>query len=1024
VILDRVTPYLSAALSTGPNGIQVAIDHTVLSWEHKRLRLVADGVHLVQPQSQSRLTFRRMEVQLSLRALLFGTLAPSYIALDQPDLRLERAPDGALRLALGSGAETPEAGEFFGGRLTADLAQVPNREGPLGYLNEFDMTGATLTVDDRSLGVTWSATDVDLTMHRSVDGLEGQFHFSAGIGGKPAVLNGRVSYRRNGEMSVILDFNDVVPAVFAQAAPALSPLGALDLPVSGEMALGLDTDSLEISVAFANLTFGKGTIHNDDLPAKSVAVAGGILRASYDPGEGQVNLDHLELDLGGPKAIVEGTVLHIGKDLLAGGWPQNFDVAAKLAMTKVEVDEFPHLWPARVGALTRTWVVNHAHDGIVDQFDAAMAFHVDTAAAKPIQVTSLDGTASFHDLTIEYFPGLEPCRGIDGTATFDRKQVVFLPVSGNVLGAKATGGTVRLYDLDTNDEMADVDVDAEGPLADVLEVLDTKPLEYAKALGLDAAHAQGRFTTHMFFELPLKHDLALDQVVYRTEAQLTDVAVPHALFERDLAAGAFKLTLDRSALEVDGSAELGGAPSKIDWTESFGKDAHRHYAIHAQTDDASRQKLGLDFGSYADIKGPVAVDLIYDLLAKKQAHVAVMADLKAAAVEIPDFGLGKAAGTPATAKFALDLDGDNLSAIRDATLTGEGIDARLSARFDKSGTLERLDAPRLKGGWTDAALTAERAGKGYKINVSGASYDVAGMMKDVSRTPSGSTPPPLAIDVKLGSVVLGEQREVKNVIANLQSDGPHWTQAAVDGVLGERRRLTARFGGDNGPGKFTLKADDFGALLKLLDVTDNIDGGSFAVTGNAVDIDGKRVLKGTADAADYRVVRAPLFAKVLQLTSFTGVGNLLSGEGIPFKALEGEFVYGAGSLQVSNLRAYGGAIGVNVDGRVDYDAGTLDASGTLVPANILNTVIGNIPVIGNLLLGGEGQGIFGANFRIAGPIADPQIAVNPLSALAPGVLRKLFLFKVWNPSSGTPAPAKPPETSAPPHVAPAPQGDP
>src|SRR5208282_3011377 len=131
----------------------------------------------------------------------------------------------------------------------------------------------------------------------------------------------------------------------------------------------------------------------------------------------------------------------------------------------------------------------------------------------------------------------------------------------------------------------------------------------------------------------------------------------------------------------------------------------------------------------------------------------------------------------------------------------------------------------------------------------------------------------------------------------------------------------------------------------------------------------------------------------------SGISGTLNGEGIPFTALEADIVYGGGGIAVSDMRAAGGAIGINVDGNVDYQAGTLDASGTLVPANILNTVLGNIPVLGNLLLGGEGQGIFAANFRIAGPINNPQVAVNPLSAVAPGVLRKLFLFKAWNPSS-------------------------
>jgi len=43
-----------------------------------------------------------------------------------------------------------------------------------------------------------------------------------------------------------------------------------------------------------------------------------------------------------------------------------------------------------------------------------------------------------------------------------------------------------------------------------------------------------------------------------------------------------------------------------------------------------------------------------------------------------------------------------------------------------------------------------------------------------------------------------------------------------------------------------------------------------------------------------------------------------------------------------------------------------------------------------LLLGGDGQGLFAANYRVTGSAADPQVSVNPLSALTPGFLRRLF----------------------------------
>ena len=57
----------------------------------------------------------------------------------------------------------------------------------------------------------------------------------------------------------------------------------------------------------------------------------------------------------------------------------------------------------------------------------------------------------------------------------------------------------------------------------------------------------------------------------------------------------------------------------------------------------------------------------------------------------------------------------------------------------------------------------------------------------------------------------------------------------------------------------------------------------------------------------------------------------------------------------------------------------------------MNSFLGKIPLLGNLLAGTEdGGGVFAANFSITGPLEDPKASVNPLSALTPGILRNLF----------------------------------
>jgi hypothetical protein len=190
-----------------------------------------------------------------------------------------------------------------------------------------------------------------------------------------------------------------------------------------------------------------------------------------------------------------------------------------------------------------------------------------------------------------------------------------------------------------------------------------------------------------------------------------------------------------------------------------------------------------------------------------------------------------------------------------------------------------------------------------------------------------------------------------------------------------------------------------GSALSLLDITDNIVGGRITVTGQAVDKAGKQVVVGHIEGADYSLVHAPVFARILSLPSFSGAGSMLAGSGIPFSTLRGNFAYGEDRLALDNLVGYGGAIGVTGNGVADLGRDRLDLQGTIVPAYTLNSILGIVPVIGPLLLGGEGQGLFAANYQVTGSAADPQVSVNPLSAFAPGFLRRLF-----QPNFGVPPP--------------------
>ncbi len=999
ISLDVVAPLVAGALSSG-NGLAVTIDHTLLSLgPGGHIEVLARGVHFAQPGSGT-LTLGDLAIAFSARAALRGVIAPTRIVVTRPELRLERSADG--RFHFGIGDEPADTAEDWGQKMLGDLLQPPSGEGTLGYLIQLSVESASLTIDDRALGVVWHAADASAVLTRAPDRASGKFQMVMGTGAAAPELGGDFTYLPAYRQVVVrLDFNDLKPAQWSSAAPALAPLAAVDFPVSGSFTAELDPGQLVLRDGIVDFRFGKGSLKNAFLPGGALALAGGQLQAGYDPVAGRINLGQLALDLGPGAITASGTVEGVGPDLLSGGKSQALDFNLALGAQGIRVDEFPLLWPAEASPHTHDWVVQHLRDGTIDEVQARLGLHVDLTpgAEPPTQLRQFDGTMKFSNLSVEYFRPLDVVKNVNGTARFTRTEIEFAATGGDLGDIRATGGTARFYRLDTHDEQAKIDVSAAGPLATALKLLDTPPLGYAKEIGLDPKRASGSFSAKLAFAFPLIHDLSLKDVDYSADATLKDVSLADIAFDRDLSGGALALKLDHSSAQVDGTAKLAGVPVAFSWRQALDPKAavRTHYQVKASLDAAQRDALGLAMLD-GQVTGTTAVDAAYDLGAGKRGQAAVSVDLKDAALDVKKIGLKKPAGVPAVARLTLDLADDKLTAIRDITLKGDGLDGKASASFDAQG-FSGLAIDHLIAGDDDFHGSFTRgAENGWRIVASGKSLDASGLFEDLDRASAQTEPePPLTIDVRLDRLVLGPDRIAREVTALLVSDSAHWQRATVDAKLSGKTAARLRYGGAAGERKFKLTTDDFGALLKDLGIYPNIEGGKFDLTGTAEDRDGHRVLVTKAEGSAYRVVKAPTLARLLSLASLSGMGALLSGQGIPFNQLEGEIDFATGKITLRNTRAYGGAIGINASGDIDRIAGTMNISGTLVPAYTLNTVLGDIPVIGNLLLGGQGQGVFASNFRVFGPLAEPDVSVNVLSTLAPGFLRNLFLFSPRGP---------------------------
>jgi autotransporter translocation and assembly factor TamB len=187
-----------------------------------------------------------------------------------------------------------------------------------------------------------------------------------------------------------------------------------------------------------------------------------------------------------------------------------------------------------------------------------------------------------------------------------------------------------------------------------------------------------------------------------------------------------------------------------------------------------------------------------------------------------------------------------------------------------------------------------------------------------------------------------------------------------------------------------VSSNDAGALFEAVDQTSRIAGGSLDLNARIGQQRPALALEGTLRINKFTLVEAPLLARLLTVASLTGIGNLLSGQGISFDRFEMPFTYRERVLAVDRVRLSGSQLGLTAKGSLDLANDRIDLSGTIVPIYGLNWAIGRIPILGDFLRGAEGEGAFAMTYSVSGAADNPRILVNPLSVLAPGVIRELF----------------------------------
>jgi AsmA-like C-terminal region len=328
-------------------------------------------------------------------------------------------------------------------------------------------------------------------------------------------------------------------------------------------------------------------------------------------------------------------------------------------------------------------------------------------------------------------------------------------------------------------------------------------------------------------------------------------------------------------------------------------------------------------------------------------------------------------------------------AISNIDIEAGGASIKGSARLSNEGAFAgaKLTQVRLSPG-DEMKVDISASDSLMKITARGAVVDVRPLLKAVlDHQPAASPGRDIDLDFKIASATGANKRTMTQVEVLGSRRNGELQHVEGKGHLGASTVTLSRQAGTT-----HIVGSDAGALIKFFDLYGHLEGGTLDLVMHDV-ADGQA---GFASVKDFVLQNEPALRQLVAAGQVSdnaqkpGRAAPVDPDAAPFEKMTAQFVRTSGRIDLREAVIYNRQMGLTTQGFIDYGRDRLDLNGTYVPAYQVNSAITHIPVLGTLLGGGEHEGMFGVNYRITGAASAPTLNVNPLSAMTPGFLRKIF----------------------------------
>lgn len=1048
--LGFATPLIRVAANTTVfNGAIESIQSIELSKAMERggYRLRLDDVVLRRGAVGASARLPHVEVVFHPRDLLAGRAGPRSLLIDGASLRLVRRADKRVKLDFGEGADerarvfhSLTGGAYF--REAFQSAELKNVS--IAFIDE--TSGRKWTGHDGSAMVrrTTSGYEASLASRFDLSGKAAALAFHSSYDLSTEIISATldvsdapvgdlvaVFFNENAELltspvsgsaTVDLDRTGAVLAsrIDLRASGGVLDLGSFSTPVEAiDVAAAFDPKANEFTIERAHWRsdVGEGALAGVvsliqpadgkgvdrvrfDLESGASTIAllevfPGILPLDRAAAKGSYTIASKRIELEALSASIFG--LDIGGDLTFARTTK----ASPLVESTLNIagaaspQTVLKLWPTKLALGAREFIAERMPAGAFSGVAVVVNLKegdVGADGALPEEALALSFRAD--GATVEYAPGMTLMTNVAGRGLLKGNSFRFDAEGARVGAVRIVRGEVDMPFLMPKGQLGFFRFDATGDAGDMLEILDQEPLRVLKETNFTAGQFKGPVTAKAEIARPNLSVAPPESYRYKGVANFENLVVDNIVAEAALEGAAGRLDLTTDGMVIKGDGHVGEAPVTIEWRQRFfGAGDKTVIDVTGEADSAMADLFGVPTRQVVQGRVPFKARAVGGVDAFRALDLE--ADFTGAALMSESVAWMKPQGVPAkgAAAFAFAPEGVEVTSF---DLAGEGIAIKATAAFSTVGALTRLDMPTfLLKDAADLSIRGRRDDAGLlTLDVAGARLSAAEMVRNLidEGFGGGGGKAPLALAARIDEVEFRGGVVYQDAALDYRRNAAGIADFSFAAKSEAGKPLTIEMKPPaDGEQHVAAASEDIGSLLGGLFAMSSVRGGyghlDFRFTPGEVDAP----RAGTIEAHDIRVVKAPLLAKIFAAGSLTGLADLVNGEGIELQNARADFSFENGDLKIKEARATGPSVGITGEGAYGLEgARSVSLKGAVAPAYQLNSFLGKAPVIGDLFVNRKGEGLLALSYEVDGDATEPRVTVNPLSALAPGVFRRMF----------------------------------